>query len=100
MIHSNGASMKKRAPATSKPQEYEEDGLQLEGKVLVCFVSVEDQDTFDVKIISKQARDEIIKAIQLIEGFPERIGENNANVEKFNKGLVKAQERGFREGEN
>ncbi|MHA1672247.1 MAG: threonine--tRNA ligase, partial [Promethearchaeota archaeon] len=99
-IHSNGASMKKRAPATSKPQEYAEDGLKLDGKVLVCFVSVEDQDTFDVKIISKQARDEIIKAIQLIEGFPERIEENNAEVEKFNKGLVKAQERGFREGEN
>ncbi|MHA1520747.1 MAG: threonine--tRNA ligase [Promethearchaeota archaeon] len=100
MIHSNGATMKKRAPATSKPQEYKEDGLQLDGKVLVCFVSVEDQDTFDVKIISKQARDEIIKGIQLIEGFPERIEEKNVEVEKFNKGLLKAQERGFREGEN
>lgn len=100
LIHSNGATMKKQAPATSKPQEYKKDVLELKGKVLVCFVSVEDQDTFDVNIISKQAFKEIKEAIQLIEGFPERIKEKNADVEKFNSGLKKAQEKGFRTGEN
>ena len=100
MIHSNGASMKKKAPATSKPQEYAEEELQLDGKVLVCFVSVEDQDTFDIKIISNQASDEILKAIDLIEGFPDQIEEKNLEAKQFNEGLVKAQEKGFREGEN
>ncbi|TFH30478.1 MAG: threonine--tRNA ligase [Promethearchaeota archaeon] len=100
MIHSNGASMKKKAPATSKPQEYVEEELQLDGKVLVCFVSVEDQDTFDIKIISNQASDEILKAIDLIEGFPDQIEEKNLEAKQFNEGLVKAQEKGFREGEN
>ncbi|MHA1776037.1 MAG: threonine--tRNA ligase [Promethearchaeota archaeon] len=100
MIHSNGATMKKYAPATSKPQEYSEKELQLEGKVLVCFISVEDQDTFDIKIISKQATDEILNAVELIETFPQKIKEKNAEVEKFNKGLEKAQEKGFRLNEN
>ncbi len=100
MIHSNGASMKKRAPATSKPQEFEGEEIQLNGKVLVCFISVEDQDTFDINIISNQATDEILKGIQLIEGFPANITDKNQAVTKFNNGLKKAQERGFRQHDN
>ncbi|UYP45133.1 Threonine--tRNA ligase [Candidatus Lokiarchaeum ossiferum] len=100
MIHSNGASMKKRAPATSKPQEFEGTEIHLDGKVLVCFISVEDQDTFDIKIISKQATDEILKGINLIEEFPQDIAEKNKEVEKFNTGLKRAQEKGFRQSDN
>ncbi len=100
MIHSNGASMEKKGKATSKPQEYKKNSLELEGKVLVCFISVEDQDTFDINIISNQAVGEIKKAIELIEGFPEKIKEQNNEITKFNKGLKAAQEKGFRKNEN
>ena len=87
MIHSKGAYMEKKAPATSKPQPYDKDKLELKGKILFAFVSVEDQDTFDVDIISNQAVDEIIAAINLIESFPERIDEKNQEIIKFNKKL-------------
>jgi threonyl-tRNA synthetase len=89
LIHSNGASMEKKAVATARPQEYEGKELKLDGHVLVCFVSVEDQDTFDIEIISNQAVKEIIEAIQLIEGFPQRIDEQNKEILKFNDGLIK-----------
>ncbi|MHA1512300.1 MAG: threonyl-tRNA synthetase editing domain-containing protein [Promethearchaeota archaeon] len=100
LIHSNGASMEKKGKATSKPQEYKKKSLELEGKVLVCFISVEDQDTFDINIISNQAVEEIKKAIELIEGFPEKIKEQNNEITKYNKGLKAAQEKGFRKNEN
>ncbi|MHA1819667.1 MAG: threonine--tRNA ligase [Promethearchaeota archaeon] len=92
MIHSKGAYMEKKAPATSKPQPYDKDKLELKGKILFAFVSVEDQDTFDVDIISNQAVDEIISAINLIESFPERIDEKNQEIIKFNKKLEKQAE--------
>ena len=89
LIHSDGVEMTKMAKATSKPQEYKEKGLKLDGLVLVVYVSVEDQDTFDVNIISNQAAGVIKEAIDLIEGFPQRIDEMNKGIKKFNDGLVK-----------
>ena len=88
MIHSDGAKMDKKAQATSKPGEGPEN-LDLKGNVLVCFVSVEDQDTFDIDLISKAAVVEIEEAIQLIEGFPDRIEEQNQEIRKLNAGLEK-----------
>ena len=82
MIHSKGAYMEKKAKATSKPQEFAKDELKLDGKVLVCFVSVEDQDTFDVDIISNQAVEEITDAIDLIEEFPEKVEEQNKEARR------------------
>ncbi|MHA1728106.1 MAG: threonine--tRNA ligase [Promethearchaeota archaeon] len=89
LIHSNGVYMEKKGKATSKPQKFKENALQLDGKVLVCYVSVEDQDTFDIEIISMQAVDEIIDAINLIEKFPDSIEEKNAEIIKFNEGVEK-----------
>ncbi|MHA1339175.1 MAG: threonine--tRNA ligase [Promethearchaeota archaeon] len=89
MIHSNGAFMEKKKPATSTPQEFKESSIQLDGKVLVCYVSVEDQDTFDIDIISKQAADEIENAVELIEGFPAKIEQINKEIEEYNLALEK-----------
>ncbi|MHA1585675.1 MAG: hypothetical protein ACTSWL_10500, partial [Promethearchaeota archaeon] len=91
MVHSDGASMQKKAKATSKPGEGPGD-LDLDGKVLVCYISVEDQDTFDINIIAREAVDEIKKAVNLIEGFPQSIEEKNADIKKFNDGLEKKRE--------
>ena len=53
LIHSDGASMEKKAKATSSPQDFKGKKLDVEGLVLFAFVSVEDQDTFDTSIIAK-----------------------------------------------
>ena len=92
MIHSDGAQMQKMAKATSRAQEYEGKELDLDGLVLVCYVSVEDQDTFDINIISRQAADEIEEAIQLIEGFPQRIKEENAEIREYNRKIRRRNE--------
>lgn len=89
MIHSNGAYMEKKAKAMATPQEYEGKELKLDGKVLVCYISVEDQDTFDIEIISKQALDEILDAIKLIEGMPQTIETENEKIIKHNEGIEK-----------
>ncbi|MHA1745967.1 MAG: threonine--tRNA ligase [Promethearchaeota archaeon] len=88
LIHSDGASMQKKAKATSRPGEGP-DELQLSGKVLVCYVSVEDQDTFDIDIISNQAANEIENAITLIEEFPQNLEAKNKEVRKYNSGIEK-----------
>ncbi len=90
MVHSNGIYMEKKAKATSAPQDFKEKDIQLDGKVLVCYISVEDQDTFDINIIAKQAVNEIINGIKLIESFPQKIEEKNAEIKKFNNGIEKA----------
>jgi threonyl-tRNA synthetase len=92
LIHSDGVYMEKKAKATSKPQPYDKDSLDLKGKVLVAFVSVEDQDTFDTEIISNQATQEILSAIDLIEGFPQNLEDKNQEVTKFNAGIDKRAE--------
>jgi threonyl-tRNA synthetase len=81
--------MHKMAHAMAHPQEYEGEELNLKGLVLVCYVSVEDQDTFDPDIISNQAANTIVEAIQLIEGFPAKLAEKNEEVRQFNAKLEK-----------
>ena len=93
MIHSNGAYMEKKREAMATPQEFKDQSIKLDGKVLVCYVSVEDQDTFDIEIISNQAANEIEEGIKLIEGFPKRIEEMNKEIEKYNEDLAKAKKK-------
>ncbi|MBN2153999.1 MAG: threonine--tRNA ligase [Candidatus Lokiarchaeota archaeon] len=87
MIHSKGAYMQKKSKAMAHAQEYDKSELKLDGLVLVCYVSVEDQDTFDTDIISKQGADEILAGIDLIQGFPGRVQEENEEVAKGNEKL-------------
>jgi threonyl-tRNA synthetase len=89
LIHSDGVQMEKKAPATARPQDYEGDALDLKGLVLVAYISVEDQDTFDTEIISTQASKEILDAIDLIQTFPKRLEEKNTEVDKYNEGIEK-----------
>ncbi len=86
LIHSDGAKMEKKALATSHPG-WGPDSLNLTKKVLVCYVSVEDQDTFDIDIIADEAVQEIKNVIELIEGFPQKIEDQNKDIKKLNDGL-------------
>lgn len=43
LIHSQDVEVIKNKEATSNPQEFAEDCIKMEGLVLVCYVSVEDQ---------------------------------------------------------
>jgi len=91
----------KNKEATSNPQEFAEDLIKMDGLVLVAYVSVEDQDTYDTDIIAKQAAGVIEEAILLITGFPERIREKNDGIRDHNKkleeGKIKGKERQLKE---
>src|SRR4030042_218314 len=94
LIHSNGAHMEKMGVATASPQEYPGESLDLDGLVLVVFVSVEDQDTFDTNLIARQGTEEILDVINLIETFPQKIEEYNEEVRKFNEELERRKDAG------
>ncbi|TFF87712.1 MAG: hypothetical protein EU549_04225, partial [Promethearchaeota archaeon] len=85
MIHSKNMEFSKKAVATSHPQEFEKDKIQIEGLVLAAFISVEDQDTYDVNIIANQGAQVIINAIEQIENFPNKIKRENENIKEYNK---------------
>jgi len=63
LIHSDGVEVTKNKEATSNPQEFSESIIKMEGLVLVAYISVEDQDTYDTDLIAKQGADEIEAAI-------------------------------------
>ena len=48
LIHSDGVKVIKNKPATSQPQEFPESVIEIEGLILIAYVSVEDQDTYDI----------------------------------------------------
>ena len=77
LIHSDGVEVVKNKEATSNPQEFKEDVIKMEGLVLVAYVSVEDQDTYDTDIIAKQGAQVIEEAIFQITNFPEEIRKKN-----------------------
>jgi len=87
LIHSDGVEVRKNKEATSHPQEYSADFIKMDGLVLVAYVSVEDQDTYDIDIISKQAATVIEEGIMLITGFPERIRQKNEEIREHNKSV-------------
>ena len=101
LIHSDGVEVTKNKEATSNPQEFAEDFIKMDGLVLVAYVSVEDQDTYDTDIIAKQATEVIEEAILLITGFPERIRGKNEEIREYNKkleaGNIKGKERQLKE---
>ncbi len=94
LIHSEDVEVVKNKEATSNPQEFADDIIKMEGLILVCFVSVEDQDTYDTDLISKQGANEIEAAILQITGFPERVREKNEEIREFNRKLEKGEVKG------
>ncbi|MFW9864517.1 MAG: threonine--tRNA ligase [Candidatus Thorarchaeota archaeon] len=94
LIHSQDVEVTKNKEATSNPQEFAEDYIKMEGLVLVCYVSVEDQDTYDTDLIAKQAAEEIEVAILQITGFPEQIRQKNEEIRIFNKKVEKGEIKG------
>ncbi|TXT58107.1 MAG: Threonine--tRNA ligase [Promethearchaeota archaeon] len=101
LIHSDGVEVEKQQEATTNPQEFEEKEIEMEGLVLVAFVSVEDQDTYDTDLISKQGADVIEEAIMQISQFPEKVRKNNEMIREHNqrieKGEIKGNPRQFKE---
>jgi len=94
LIHSQDVEVIKNKEATSNPQEFAEDYIKMKGLVLVCYVSVEDQDTYDTDIIAKQGAEEIESAILLITGFPEQVNQKNEEIREFNKKIEKGEIKG------
>ncbi|MBD3341360.1 MAG: threonine--tRNA ligase, partial [Candidatus Lokiarchaeota archaeon] len=85
LIHSDGVEVIKNKEATSNPQDFPAKTIKLDGLILVAYVSVEDQDTYDTDIIAKQGAKVIEDAILLISGFPERVREKNEEIREYNK---------------
>ena len=85
LIHSKDVEVTKNKEATSNPQEFAEDYIKMEGLILVCYISVEDQDTYDTDLIAKQGAEEIESAILLITGFPEQVRQKNEEIRNINK---------------
>lgn len=97
LIHSQDVEVVKNKEATSNPQEFKDDVIKLKGLILVCFVSVEDQDTYDTDLIAKQGAEVIEDAILQITNFPERVSEKNEEIRDHNKkieeGKIKGKQR-------
>jgi len=97
LIHSNGVEVIKNKEATSNPQDFPEDVIKLEGLVLVAYVSVEDQDTYDTDLIAKQGAKVIEEAILQIADFPEKMRIKNEEIRAHNQkianGKIKGKER-------
>ncbi|MHA2005938.1 MAG: threonine--tRNA ligase [Promethearchaeota archaeon] len=94
LIHSQDVEVVKNKEATSNPQEFAEDYIKMEGLVLVCYVSVEDQDSYDTDLIAKQGAEEIESAILQITGFPEQVNQKNEEIREFNKKIEKGEIKG------
>lgn len=94
LIHSDGVKVIKNKPATSEPQEFPEDVIEMKGLILVAYVSVEDQDTYDTDLIAKQGADVIEEAILQITNFPENIREKNEEIRDYNKKIEEGKTKG------
>jgi threonyl-tRNA synthetase len=85
LIHSNGVEVTKNKEATTNPQDFPEDFIKMDGLVLVAYVSVEDQDTYDTDLIANQGAQVIEDAIIQITSFPEKIHQRNEEIQNYNK---------------
>ncbi|MFX1303845.1 MAG: threonine--tRNA ligase [Promethearchaeota archaeon] len=94
LIHSQNVEVIKNKEATSNPQEFADDFIKMEGLILVCFVSVEDQDTYDIELIARQGAEEIEAAILQITGFPENIRQKNEEIREHNKKIERGEIKG------
>jgi len=99
LIHSEGVEVTKNKEATSNPQEFPEKIIKMDGLILVAYVSVEDQDSYDTDLISAQGAKVIEEAILQITNFPENIRQKNEEVREHNKkvesGKIKGKPRKF-----
>jgi len=97
LIHSDGVEVTKNKEATSNPQDFPEEFIKMDGLILVAYVSVEDQDSYDTNLISNQGASAIEEAIHQITNFPETIRQKNEEIRDHNKkietGKVKGKER-------
>ncbi len=94
LIHSDGVEVTKNKEATSNPQEFPENTIKMDGLILVAYVSVEDQDTYDTDLIAKQGAEEIETAILQISGFPEQIRQKNEEIREHNLKVEKSEIKG------
>ncbi|MFQ5979516.1 MAG: threonine--tRNA ligase [Candidatus Heimdallarchaeota archaeon] len=103
LVHSNSFEVERKGIATVSPEPVPDKSpiWRLNGKILVAFVTVEDQDTFDADLIAHQAVDAILELKTAIESFPERVNAENKAISKFNtaleSGKAKGQPRHLRE---
>ncbi|MFW9824350.1 MAG: threonine--tRNA ligase [Candidatus Thorarchaeota archaeon] len=94
LIHSQNVEVTKNKEATSNPQEFAEDFIKMDGLILVCYVSVEDQDTYDTDLIAQQGAQEIESAILQITGFPDQIRQKNEEIRNFNRKVERGEIKG------
>lgn len=94
LIHSDGVEVQKHKEATSNPQDFQKNEISISGLVLVAFVSVEDQDTYDIDVISKQAADVIEEAIFSITEFPDKIRQQNEEIREYNRKIEAGKKKG------
>jgi threonyl-tRNA synthetase len=94
LIHSDGVEVIKNKEATSNPQEFEGNVIKMDGLILIAFVSVEDQDTYDTDLIAKQGAKVIEDAIIQITGFPDKIREKNEEIREYNKQIESGKKKG------
>ncbi|MFX1316791.1 MAG: threonine--tRNA ligase, partial [Promethearchaeota archaeon] len=94
LIHTDGVEVTKNKEATSNPQDFPEDFIKMEGLILVAYVSVEDQDTYDTDLIAKQGAEVIEDAIILITGFPEKIRQKNEEIRQYNNDIKSGKTKG------
>ncbi|TFG08563.1 MAG: threonine--tRNA ligase [Promethearchaeota archaeon] len=94
LIHSKGVEVVKNKEATSNPQDFSEDVIEMDGLVLVAYVSVEDQDTYDTDLIARQGAQVIEDAIIQISNFPEKIRQQNEEIREYNKKIEKGEIKG------
>ncbi|MFX1455996.1 MAG: threonine--tRNA ligase [Promethearchaeota archaeon] len=94
LIHSQNVEVTKNKEATSNPQEFAEDIIKMDGLILVCYVSVEDQDTYDTDLIAQQGAKEIESAIIQITGFPDQIRQKNEEIREFNRKVDRGEIKG------
>jgi threonyl-tRNA synthetase len=94
LIHSDGVEVEKQQEATTNPQEFGEKEIKMDGLVLVAYVSVEDQDTYDTDLISKQGADVIEEAILQISQFPEKVRKNNELIREHNRKVEEGEIKG------
>ncbi|TFG00666.1 MAG: threonine--tRNA ligase [Promethearchaeota archaeon] len=94
LIHSDGVEVEKHKEATSNPQKFQKDEISISGHVLVAFISVEDQDTYDIDVISKQAADVIEEAIFSITEFPEKVRQDNEEIREYNRKIESGEKKG------
>ncbi len=94
LIHSDGVEVIKNKEATSNPQAFPKKTIEMKGLILVAYVSVEDQDTYDTDLIAKQGAKVIEEAILQITDFPEKIRIKNEEIREHNQKIVNGKIKG------